>query len=40
VLAGLQSAELSGTANTDMPIAIAVATELALRALGYRAATG
>jgi TetR/AcrR family transcriptional regulator, fatty acid metabolism regulator protein len=39
VLAGLQSAELSRTANTDMPATIAVATELALRALGYREAT-
>jgi AcrR family transcriptional regulator len=34
VLAGLQSAELSCTAATDMPAAIAVATQLALRALG------
>jgi TetR/AcrR family transcriptional regulator, fatty acid metabolism regulator protein len=36
VLAGLQSAELSGTATTDMPAAIAAATQLALRALGCR----
>jgi len=34
VLAGLQSAELSGTPATDMPAAIAAATQLALRTLG------
>jgi AcrR family transcriptional regulator len=36
VLAGLQSAELSGTPTSDMPAAIKDATQLALRALGYQ----
>jgi AcrR family transcriptional regulator len=35
VLGGLQSAELSGVARAQMPEALAKATELALRALGY-----
>ncbi len=39
VLGGLQSAELSGTPAAQMPAAIAAATQLALRALGYREAT-
>jgi AcrR family transcriptional regulator len=38
VLGGLQSAELSGTPAAEMPAAIAAATALALRALGYREA--
>jgi AcrR family transcriptional regulator len=36
VLCGLQSVELAGTAVTEMPAALATATELALRALGYQ----
>jgi hypothetical protein len=36
VLGGLQSAELAGTGGADMPAALAKATDLALRALGYR----
>ena len=36
VLAGLQSVELAGTARPVMPAALAKATELALRALGYQ----
>jgi len=36
VLGGLQSAELAGTPTAGMPAAIHAATELALRALGYR----
>jgi len=36
VLAGLQSTELAGTAAADLPAAIAVATDMALRALGYQ----
>ena len=36
VLAGLQSVELAGTSISAMPAALAGATELALRALGYR----
>jgi len=36
VLAGLQSVELAGTAIAEMPAALAKATELALRALGYQ----
>ena len=36
VLAGLQSVELAGTARSEMPAALAGATEFALRALGYR----
>jgi AcrR family transcriptional regulator len=35
VLGGLQSAELSGVPLTEMPAALAAATALALRALGY-----
>ena len=35
VLGGLQSAELSGVPLTEMPAALAAATTLALRALGY-----
>lgn len=35
VLGGLQSAELSGVPLTEMPAALAAATSLALRALGY-----
>jgi hypothetical protein len=35
VLGGLQSAELAGTPATEMPAALAAATQLALRALGY-----
>lgn len=35
VLGGLQSAEISGVPLTDMPAALAAATALALRALGY-----
>jgi AcrR family transcriptional regulator len=35
VLGGLQSAELSGVPLAGMPAALAAATELALRALGY-----
>ena len=38
VLGGLQSAELSGTPAAEMPEALAAATQLALRALGYSAA--
>ena len=38
VLGGLQSVELSGTPAAQMPAAIEAATELALRALGYRGA--
>ncbi|MDR3686564.1 MAG: TetR/AcrR family transcriptional regulator [Coriobacteriia bacterium] len=37
VLGGLQSAELAGTPAAEMPAALAVATKLALRALGYEA---
>ncbi|MDP2183718.1 MAG: TetR/AcrR family transcriptional regulator [Actinomycetota bacterium] len=33
---GLQSVELAGTRAADMPAGIAAATELALRALGYK----
>lgn len=40
VLGGLQSAELSGTRVEHLPAALAAATDLALRALGYRAGTG
>jgi len=36
VLAGLQSVELAGTTISEMPVALAKATELALRALGYQ----
>jgi len=39
VLGGLQSAELAGTPAAEMPAALAVATRLALRALGYEEAT-
>ena len=39
VLGGLQSAELSGTPAAGMPSALAMATQLALRALGYRGAS-
>ena len=39
VLGGLQSAELSGTPVAEMPAAIEAATELALRALGYKEAS-
>lgn len=35
VLGGLRSAELAGTAASDMPAALARVTEFALRALGY-----
>jgi AcrR family transcriptional regulator len=38
VLGGLQSAELSGTPASQMPTALAAATQLALRALGYSGA--
>lgn len=38
VLGGLQSAELSGVALDEMSAALATATELALRALGYKGA--
>jgi len=38
VLGGLQSAELSGIPAAQMPAALEAATELALRALGYRGA--
>ncbi len=38
VLGGLQSAELSGVALDEMPAELATATELALRALGYKGA--
>ena len=36
VLAGLQSVELAGTTISEVPVALAKATELALRALGYQ----
>jgi AcrR family transcriptional regulator len=36
VLGGLRSVELAGTPVSDMPAALAGATELALRALGWR----
>jgi AcrR family transcriptional regulator len=39
VLGGLQSVELSGTVIAEMPAAIEAATELALRALGYKGDT-
>lgn len=39
VLGGLQSIELSDTSPAEMPAALAAATHLALRALGYREAT-
>lgn len=35
VLGGLRSVELSGTSPSEMPAALAMATDLALRALGY-----
>lgn len=36
VLGGLRSVELSGTSPSEMPAALATATDLALRALGYK----
>ena len=36
VLAGLQSVEIAGTTTSEMPTALAKATEFALRALGYQ----
>jgi TetR/AcrR family fatty acid metabolism transcriptional regulator len=38
VMSGLQSVELAGTPAAEMPAAIESATQLALRALGYREA--